>query len=140
MPRLSVWTVRFSLIYLFLGFTFGALMLAQKGVPFAPWVWSLFPAHIDILLFGFVIQFAMGIAFWILPRYSGGSRGNETSFYITIGLLNLGIWIAALVGSFNLAGDWLAVGNTFKGIAALFFAVHAWGRIRHRQLTKPGER
>ena len=137
MPRLSVWTVRLSLLYLFLGYTFGALMLAQKGVPFAPWVWSLFPAHIDILLFGFVIQFAMGIAFWILPRYTGGSRGNETAFWVTIGLLNLGIWIAALAGSLTLPAYWLAVGHTIKGIAALFFAFHAWGRIRHRKLKIP---
>ena len=41
MPRLSVWFVRFSLIHLFLGFTIGGLILANKGIPFAPWVWNL---------------------------------------------------------------------------------------------------
>lgn len=130
MPRLSVWAVRLSLLYLLLGFTLGALMLANKGVPFAPWVWSLLPAHIDILLFGFVIQLAIGIAYWILPRYRGGSRGNETALWITIGLLNLGIWTVTFIGLLNLPGQWLVFGRLLEGIAAVLFAFQAWRRIR----------
>ena len=33
MPRLSVWFIRLSLIYLALGFTFGGLLLLNKGLP-----------------------------------------------------------------------------------------------------------
>jgi len=130
MPRLSIWAVRLSLLYLLLGFTLGALMLANKGIPFAPWVWSLLPAHIDILLFGFVIQLAIGIAYWILPRYRGGSRGNTTAFWVAVGLLNLGVWIVAFIGFLNLSGQWLAVGRLLEGIAAGLFAFQAWKRIR----------
>ena len=36
MPRLSVYFVRASLIYLVLGFTFGGLLLANKGVMISP--------------------------------------------------------------------------------------------------------
>ena len=43
MPRLSVWFVRCSFIHLFLGFTLGGLILANKGFPFAPWIWNLLP-------------------------------------------------------------------------------------------------
>jgi hypothetical protein len=130
MPRLSVWAIRLSLIYFLLGFTLGALMLANKGLPFAPWVWNLLPVHIDILLFGFVIQLAIGMAYWILPRYRGGSRGNEIVLWITVGLLNLGIWMVTFIGLLNLPGQWLAVGRLLEGIAAVLFAFQAWRRIR----------
>ena len=130
MPRLSVWAIRFSLIYLLIGFSLGALMLANKGVPFAPWAWNLLPGHIDILLFGFVIQLAIGMAYWILPRFSGGLRGSTAAFWLCLGLLNLGIWAAALVGVLNLSGSWLAVARGLEGISAGLFAVQAWKRIR----------
>ena len=129
MPRLSVWAIRLSLLYFLFGFTLGALMLANKGLPFAPWVWSLLPVHIDILLFGFVIQLAIGMAYWILPRYRGGSRGNETILWITVGLLNLGIWMVTFIGLLNLPGQWLAVGRLLEGIAAVLFTIQVWQRI-----------
>ena len=130
MPRLSVWAIRLSLLYFLFGFTLGALMLANKGLPFAPWVWSLLPVHIDILLFGFVIQLAIGMAYWILPRYRGGSRGNEIVLWIMIGLLNLGIWMVTFIGLLNLPGQWLAVGRLLEGIAAALFTIQVWQRIR----------
>ncbi|MCC6147141.1 MAG: hypothetical protein IT308_06185 [Anaerolineaceae bacterium] len=130
MPRLSAWAVRLSLLYLLLGFTVGAIMLANKGIPFAPWIWRLLPAHIDFLLFGFVIQLAIGIAHWILPRYQGGSRGKETLVWGAISLLNLGIWTVSCISLFNLPGQWLVVGRLLEGTAAVLFASQAWGRIR----------
>ena len=134
MPRLSVWAVRLSLLYLLLGFTFGAIMLANKGAPFAPWAWNLLPGHIDILLFGFVIQLAMGMAFWILPRYRSRppeqARGNERVMAAAVGLLNLGIWVAVIVGLFNLPGAWLAGAHLLEALAAALFALQAWNRIR----------
>lgn len=130
MPRVSIWAVRLSLLYLLFGFTLGALMLANKGVPFAPWVWSLLPFHIDVLLFGFIIQLALGMAYWILPRYRGGSRGNETVLWITVGLLNAGVWSVACIGLFNLPGQYLAIGRILEGAAAGLFAFQVWRRIR----------
>ncbi len=135
MPRLSVFAVRLSLLYLLAGFSLGAVMLANKGVPFAPWAWNLLPAHIDMLLFGFVIQLAMGIGYWILPRYRGatgssGSRGNETMLWIALALLNLGIWLVAFIGWLSLPGAWLIAGRLLEGAAAGLFAIQVWRRIR----------
>ena len=62
MPRLSVWFVRASLIYLLVGFTFGALMLAEKGIPYYPPIFNLLPIHIELLLIGWLVQLAMGVA------------------------------------------------------------------------------
>ena len=41
MPRLSVYLVRASLIYLILGFTLGGLLLANKGVMISPLIWAM---------------------------------------------------------------------------------------------------
>ena len=47
MPRQSVWFTKASLIYLAVGFTFGGLMLANKGLLISPFLFALLPAHID---------------------------------------------------------------------------------------------
>lgn len=130
MPRLSAWSVRLAMLYLLLGFTFGALMLANKGIPFDAWLWRLLPAHMDILLFGFVIQLAIGFAFWILPRYRGGSRGNENVVWVAVVLLNLGIWTITIAGSFNFSGLWMVTGRVLEGVAAILFVFQIWKRIR----------
>jgi hypothetical protein len=130
MPRLSAWSVRLAMLYLLLGFTFGALMLANKGIPFAPWLWRLLPAHMDILLFGFVIQLAMGFAFWILPRYRGGSRGNERVVWFAVILLNLGIWTITIAGSFSFPRLWMVIGRSLEGLAAFLFVIQYWRRVR----------
>ena len=74
MTRLSVWTVRTSLLYLGAGFLIGALMLTQKGVPIDPAWLRLLPLHVEVVLFGWTLQLGMGIAFWILPRFSQEPR------------------------------------------------------------------
>ena len=130
MPRLSVWSLRLSLLYLISGFSLGALMLANKGEPFAAWAWSLLPVHIEVLVFGFVIQFAMGMGYWILPRYPGGSRGTEWVVWASIGLLNAGLWLVSASAWFSLPGGWTALGHALEGVAALLFAAQMWRRIR----------
>lgn len=130
MPRLSVLAVRAALIYLLVGFTFGALMLANKGIPFAPWVWNLLPAHIDFLLLGWTAQLILGVGFWILPRFTGGSRGNVRLAAAAVLLLNAGVLLSAGQSVFPELG-WLApLGRILQIGAAVSFALHAWGRVR----------
>ena len=69
MPRLSQWYIRSAFIYLFLGFTIGALLLANKGIPLHPALWGWLPIHIEFLLIGWLLQLILGMAFWILPRF-----------------------------------------------------------------------
>ncbi len=130
MPRLSVLAVRAALIYLLAGFTFGALMLANKGIPFAAWLWNLLPAHIDFLLLGWTAQLILGVGFWILPRFTGGSRGNVRLAAVAVLLLNIGVLLSAGQGVFPELG-WLApLGRIFQIGAGVSFALHAWGRVR----------
>jgi len=130
MPRLSVWFVRCSLIYLFLGFTFGGLILANKGFPFAPWVWSLLPAHMEFLLLGWMVQLTMGVAFWILPRFRSGSpRGNIELVWSAFVILNMGIVLVAVQPFFSMA--WLTqTGRILETVSVLLFVLASWQRVK----------
>ncbi|GAB4476154.1 MAG: cbb3-type cytochrome c oxidase subunit I [Anaerolineae bacterium] len=129
MPRLSVWLVRAALIHLGIGLTLGALMLFHKGVPIHPAIWGLFPLHIEEVLVGWTIQLALGVAFWILPRFQGTWRRRAGLAWAAFMLLNGGVLFVA-AGSL---GGWIMV--TFAGrlaelLAAGAFALHAWPRVK----------
>ena len=131
MPRLSVWIIRTALLYLGVGFTLGAMILFQKGVPYAGGVWRLLPMHIEFLLIGWTLQLAMGVGFWILPRFIlGAPRGDERPVWLAYALLNAGVLSAAL-------GQWLRaptiiplLGRAAEVLAAAAFSFHAWPRIK----------
>lgn len=136
MPRLSQYIIRTALVYLLLGFTVGGLLLAHKGLPFEPLLWSWLPTHIEFLLVGWVLQLIMGMAFWILPRFwVAPRRPNERYVWATFVLLNLGIWLV-VVGTTFRAGLWVAfAGRAAELAAVLFFALHARRRVVSREGT-----
>ena len=130
MPRLSFLAVRLALIYLLLGFTLGAVMLANEGISITPRIEQLLPVHVEFLLIGFIVQLAMGVAFWILPRFTGGSRGNIKLAWLAIITLNIGV----LLVSFQvLPGVPLAVlllGRFLECTAGISFVLNAWVRVK----------
>lgn len=131
MPRLSIWLIRAALIYLLLGFTFGALILIQKGTNLFPATWQLLPLHIEFLLFGWTLQLIMGTAFWILPRFmQEPKRGNESSMGMAFGLLNVGLVL--VVGSVVLSDVsglfFLGRLAEFAGVGA--FVLNIWPRVK----------
>lgn len=129
MPRLSVWLIRTALLHLVAGFTIGALLLANKGIPIHPMVWRLLPIHIELLLLGWTLQLALGVAFWILPRF-GNERPRAGLAWGAYLLLNLGIGLVAAsvflvtIPALTFWGRVLEVG------AAVAFALHAWPRVK----------
>jgi hypothetical protein len=139
MPRPSAWAVRASLIHLSLGFTLGALLLTNKGLAFAPDLWRLLPAHIEILLVGWVVQLALGVAYWILPRVRAsrgaepeapGSRGGQIRMIATLVLLNGGVLLAGFGPVVAAPAEVRLAGRIAEAAAALLFALHAARRLR----------
>jgi len=128
MPQLSVWFIRASLVYLLLGLLFGALLLAQKGIPYYTPVWYLFPLHMEFLLVGWLIQLAMGVAFWVIPRFSSGSsRGSVGLVWISFALLNAGILIGILQYWFP---DVVLIGRIAEVAAGVLFIIGSWRRVK----------
>lgn len=128
MPRLSLWFVRASLLYLLFGFAFGALILAQKGISYFPSVWNLFPIHMEFLLVGWLIQLAMGVGFWIFPRFSDRPpRGNEQFISIAFGLINAGILLTSLQ---IWIPSTLLVGRILEVTATVVYVLGLWGRVK----------
>jgi cbb3-type cytochrome oxidase subunit 1 len=129
MPLLSRLFVRTALIYLLIGFTLGALLLSHKGVFIDAWLWRLRPAHIELLLVGWTLQLALGVAFWILPRWwQPPIRGNVIGAWLAFFLINLGIWLV-IVGTWTAVSPLIFAGRVLEATAVLAFAHHAWQRV-----------
>lgn len=131
MPRLSVWVIRTALLYLGAGFTLGALMLSNKGLAYEPMLWRLLPLHIECLIFGWMVQLALGVAFWIMPRFTGESkRGDERFAWAGYALLNAGILAVCLGQWLGAQGGMLFLGRLAEFAAALLFAASLWPRVK----------
>ncbi len=129
MPRLSVWLIRAALLYLAMGFLIGALMLWNKGLPFSPLMWRLLPMHVEFVLLGWTFQLALGVSYWILPRFQA-QRGNVPAAVAAAVLLNVGV-LTAGIGQWLLAPGWVVMaGRLIEMLAAAAFAVHAWPRVK----------
>jgi heme/copper-type cytochrome/quinol oxidase subunit 1 len=123
--------IRASLLYLFAGFTFGALLLFHKGIPISAVLWGLLPAHIDFLLFGWTVQLVMGMAFWILPRFSREPRrGNVGLAWLAFGLLNAGVLLVGFAPLVSASAVVSLLGRFAEAGAGLAFAAHAWPRVK----------
>lgn len=130
MPKLSVWLVRASLIHMGIGFLFGALILHHKGIPIYAWSWRLLNPHIELMIFGWTMQFVMGIAFWIMPRFSGDHRyGNMSLGWWSFVLLNTGVLVTA-IGTWFAVDSVALVGRLNTLGAVLLFVILIYPRVR----------
>lgn len=131
MPPLSRWMVKLALLNLGLGFTLGGLLLANKGIPLHPTLWLLLPAHQEFLITGWMFNLAMGVAFWILPRFAQEpKRGNTRLAWTGWILLNLGIWAIA-ISPYATGWGWMPLfGRLLQASGGVAFALHAWPRVK----------
>ena len=125
MPTLSAWAVRAALAWLFAGALVGALILMRAPLDMPAWgAWI--PAHAEIMLVGWMMQLAFGVAHWILPRRptasAGDGRGAMLPVLLVIVALNAGVLLV-------IAGATVA-GRVCEAAAAIGFAVQGVPRIR----------
>jgi len=129
-PGLSVLMVRAALVYLVAGYAIGAIMLSAGGLGLGPWSAALRPVHAEFLLLGWTVQLALGVAYWILPRFrTGAERGRATPVWAAFALLNGGV-VAVAVGAISGLPTAGTVGRISEGLAAAAFALHAWPRVK----------
>jgi cbb3-type cytochrome oxidase subunit 1 len=128
MPRLSVWMIRAALLALTAGATLGALLLAAPGIV-GLMRWR--PLHAELLLVGWTVQLAFGVAYWILPRYRRGpERGHEALGWAAFALVNVGVLLVGLGRSAAGGEMWALAGRSAEGLAAAAFVAQAWPRVK----------
>ncbi len=97
MPAASIRLIRTAILHLGLGALLGALMLAARGQIVPPEVLTLLPLHREMLLFGWLIQLALGVAWWMFPKFrSGAARGFDLLPQAGWVFLNMGIVLAGI--------------------------------------------
>lgn len=130
MPKLSVWMIRTSLLSMGMGFLFGSLILHHKGIPIYDWTWRLLNPHIELMIFGWMMQFVMGVAFWILPRFPGEHRYGRTGLgWWSFGLLNAGV-LATVLGTWSAHDALSLLGRCIMLVAVMLFVFVVWPRVK----------
>jgi hypothetical protein len=145
MPRLSCWFIRAALVHLGVGVVMGGLILSAKGLPaMFGWAWLLLSSHIQLLVGGWLIQLALGMAYWMLPRLdAAGDRGRPAAAWTCWGALNTGVvgTAAALTARSFAQGAWLdgvlVLAALLQLVALVAFAWHAWPRLQPITVPTP---
>ncbi|MEX0609329.1 MAG: cbb3-type cytochrome c oxidase subunit I [Balneolaceae bacterium] len=122
--------IRLALMYFLIGSTLGGLILTNKAYHFDSSLWELLPVHIEFMIFGWIIQFTLGVAYWILPRFFGeDGRGKTWLATIMVLLFNLGIWLVASSQYGLLPEKGALIGRISEAAAvAIFISLH-WKRV-----------
>ena len=135
MPPLSRRMIRLAFLNCWLGMSLASFILAAKGQPdlFTGRVWQWLPAHVNLLLVGWMLQLSMGVAYWILPRlpWTLTKRGRVEFAIVAAFALNGGVWIFSggyILFPFSIWLPLLGLALQFLGVWA--FIIHALPRIR----------
>jgi uncharacterized membrane protein YvlD (DUF360 family) len=136
MTRYSSWAIRISLVYLVLGFTLGALLLASKVYVFYPPIYLYLSLHVEYLMFGWFLHLIFGTAYWMFPRFTPRktdyekSRGFVWAAWASLVVLNVGLVLYTL-GSFLPWSETLRVaGRVVETGAVVLFLINLWPRVK----------
>lgn len=133
--------VRLSLLWLLAGFIVGGLMLVDREIPGNWRLWAQ-PTHGHMLFVGWFLQFALGIAYWLVPRKRSPERPvgyNLRTAKFAVAALNLGLLCRVIAEPLERSGH---AGNgtlTLLGVsaalqigAAMIFVTQIWPRVAPR--------
>ena len=109
-------------------------------------VWTVYrPAHMHMTLLGFVTMMIYGVAYHVLPRFTGNPLRNRTAAGVHWWVSNVGL--ALMVVGFGLRANaapfatlLLGVGGALAGAGAYIFAYLVWRTVDgypHPQAAKP---
>jgi cytochrome c oxidase cbb3-type subunit 1 len=139
MSREVRWFIRSSLVWLLLGVSLGFLLAL-----FPARLALLRPAHLHMNLLGFMSMMIFGVAYHILPRFTGVPVRSQRLMGINLLLSNLGLGVLVLGWAIRplapgapipAAPALLAVGGVFAAAGAVSFVVNVWGMLSERPGT-----
>lgn len=133
--------VRLALLWMLAGFLIGGAMLVDRQMP-GDWRLWMQPTHGHMLFVGWFLQFALGIAYWLLPRKRTPERpvGYDLRLaQVAVAALNIGL-LCRVVGEplerYGHASGGTMVLLTLSALlqitAATIFVVQLWPRVAAR--------
>jgi hypothetical protein len=127
MPSVSIWMLRMSIVFFLITVITGSILLLNKSFQFHPGIWALLPIHIEVAMFGWVVQFVLGTAYWMFPRFlEGPARGNIKAAIWMVVLLNSGI----LLSAFAMGNEWvLFTGRILLTAGVIIFVLIIRNRV-----------
>jgi len=127
--------IRASLVWLGLGVLIGVSMA------FWPAAIMYRPAHMHANLLGFVSMMIFGVAYHIIPRFSGNPLHSRLLAGIHLWVANSGL--ALMVAGFLARVTWyaagsllIAVGATVSAAGAFFFIYNLWRTLDGKPVPK----
>jgi hypothetical protein len=139
MPPLTRWHIKSAFLYLAAALALGVALALGAVVQLPNWLAYLSPVYFHLIMVGWVTQMIFGVIFWMFPIVSKAQpRGNEQLGWATYVLLNVGLLLRVLsepLNAMNPGGVWgwgLVVSALFQWLAAVFFVVNAWPRVKER--------
>lgn len=140
MPPIARTYVKTAFIYFVVAFVLDALMMLDRWVPFSRWLGMLYLSQLHLLLVGWVTQLAIGVAYWIFPRFlktqSPDPRGPDWLAWGVFVSLNAGLLLRFVCEPLTpmSSQSWLpalvALSGVLQAAAAVGFGLLIWGRIR----------
>jgi cbb3-type cytochrome oxidase subunit 1 len=137
MERFVVGFLRSSLAWLAAGVTLGVAMAVHPA-------WVIYrDAHLHMLLLGFVVMMIAGVAYHVLPRFSGAALYSRrlALWHLVIANVGLVVLVAGFVVRFSStsAGAWLlGIGGTLSAAGAYALGWNLW-RTLDRAAVLPSQ-
>ena len=140
MPPIARTFVKASFAYFLAAFLLGALMMLDRWLDFSRWLGALYASQLHLLLVGWITQLAVGVAYWIFPRFLREDnplpRGSDALAWLVFASLNAGLLLRFVAEPLYLMSPqtWLAallaLAGALQALAAAAFGWIIWGRIR----------
>lgn len=127
MSKITVWFIRFALIYFMLAILLG-LHMSVTG-PVYPWM----PIHVHFNLLGWMSMMIYGVGYHILPRFSGVPLWSDKLSYWQLWLANIGLVgmaVGWVVRSSSGSPMLLLAFSLVEGISIVFFALNMFKTIK----------
>lgn len=125
-----------SLAWLGLGVTLGVCMAAHPA-------WVIYrPAHAHLTLFGFVTMMIYGVAYHVIPRFTGHALFSRRLaawhwWASNVGLALMVVGFALTPHGMRLSTPVLVVGGVLAALGAYAFIVNLWRTIDGAAMARP---
>ena len=136
LPHVVCWYLWTALVLFLLALAVGVAQSLSGVLPFLPP--GLTPVNFHLLLVGWITQFILGVASWMLPKYCmERPREIETLSWVTYILLNAGLLLRALgepmtIFSGSLSGWGLVVSALFQMLGCCMSSTPGTGSRGYR--------